>query len=140
MKAKASKPAKTASRAKPAPRKAVIREVAEAMWEEPPAHLGGAFSKMLVRPETAGSRLMDYRISVYQPRAYVAPHAHAIQEQVYHVLDGEGLMEIDGKRQVVRKDSVIFIPPGVEHAIYNTGVTDLRFIVVTTPPEDEEID
>jgi mannose-6-phosphate isomerase-like protein (cupin superfamily) len=93
---------------------------------------------MLVRPETTGSRLVDYRISLYQPRAYVAPHAHMVQEQVYHVLDGEGLMEIDGKRQVVRKDTVIFIPPGVVHAIYNTGVTDLRFIVVTTPPDDEE--
>jgi len=32
---------------------------------------------------------------------------------------------------------VIFLPPGVEHAIYNTGLTDLRFIVVTSPPDDE---
>lgn len=117
---------------------AVIREIAEAMWEEPPAHHGGAFSKMLVRPETAGSRRIDYRISVYQPRAYVAPHKHRIQEQIYHLLDGEGVMEIDGARKVVRKDTVIFIPPGVEHAIYNTGLVDLRFIVVTTPPEDTE--
>ena len=118
--------------------KAVIRELAEAMWEEPPAHYGGAFSKMLVRPETVGSKRIDYRISVYQPRAYVAPHKHKIQEQIYHILDGEGLMEIEKERTIVRPGSVIFIPPGVEHAIYNTGVTDLRFIVVTTPPEDRE--
>jgi mannose-6-phosphate isomerase-like protein (cupin superfamily) len=117
-------------------RTAVIREAAAVMWEEPPAHFGGAYSKMLVRPEPCGSRLVDYRVSVYQPKAYVAPHRHKVQEQVYHVLDGEGLMEIDGERTVVRKDSIIFIPPGVEHAIYNTGMTDLRFIVVTTPPED----
>ena len=61
-------------------------------------------------------------MSVYQPKAYVAPHRHRIQEQIYHVLDGEGLMEIEGERTVVRKDDVIFIPPGVEHAIYNTGM------------------
>ena len=116
--------------------KAVIRPAASVMWEEPPAHYGGAFSKMLVRPEPCGSKILDYRVSVYQPRAYVAPHKHRIQEQIYHVLDGEGLMEIEGNRTIVRKDDVIFIPPGVEHAIYNTGMVDLRFIVVTSPPDE----
>jgi mannose-6-phosphate isomerase-like protein (cupin superfamily) len=33
---------------------------------------------------------------MYQPMAHVALHTHKVQEQVYHVLDGEGLMEIDG--------------------------------------------
>jgi len=128
--AKKSAGRKTAQRAS-------IRPAAGAMWDEPPGHFGGAFSKMLVRPEATGSKIIDYRISVYQPRAYVAPHSHRIQEQVYHILDGEGLMEIEGERSVVRRDDVIFLPPGVEHAIYNTGLTDLRFIVVTSPPDDE---
>jgi mannose-6-phosphate isomerase-like protein (cupin superfamily) len=121
---------------KPAEPRAAIRAAASVMWEEPPAHFGGAFSKMLVRPEPCGSKQLDYRISVYQPRAYVAPHRHRIQEQIYHILDGEGLMEIEGERTVVRRDDVIFIPPGVEHAIYNTGLTDLRFIVVTSPADE----
>jgi mannose-6-phosphate isomerase-like protein (cupin superfamily) len=69
--------------------------------------------------------------------AHVAPHAHKVQEQVYHVLDGEGLMEIEGKRRVVRRHDVIFLPPGVEHAIYNTGLVDLVFLVISSPPDDE---
>ena len=117
-------------------RKPAIRAAASVMWSELPAHIGGAYSKLLVRPESCGSKIIDYRVSVYQPRAYVEPHRHRIQEQVYHVLDGEALMEIDGERTVVRKDDVIFIPPGVKHAIYNTGMTDLRFIVVTSPPDE----
>jgi mannose-6-phosphate isomerase-like protein (cupin superfamily) len=116
--------------------KPMIRPTASVLWEEPPAHYGGAYSKMLVRPEPCGSKSLDYRVSVYQPKAYVAPHRHRIQEQIYHVLDGEGLMELEGERTIVRKDDVIFIPPGVEHAIYNTGMTDLRFIVVTSPPDE----
>jgi len=117
-------------------RKASIRPAASVMWDELPAHIGGAYSKLLVRPESCGSASIDYRISVYQPRAFVKPHRHRIQEQVYHVLEGEALMEIEGERTVVRKDDVIFIPPGVEHAIYNTGLTDLRFIVVTSPSDE----
>lgn len=118
-------------------RTAVIRNVVEVPWQEFPGHFGGALSKPLVRPETAGSRLIDYRISCYQPMAHVALHTHKVQDQVYHVLDGEGMMEMDGKRQVVRKHDVIYIPPGVEHAIHNTGLTDLTFIVVTAPINDE---
>ena len=114
-----------------------IRNVVEVMWEDLPGHVGGAYSKMLVRPEPCGSKTLDYRVSVYQPKAYVAPHKHRIQEQIYHILDGEGLMEIEGQRTVVGRDDVIFIPPGVEHAIYNTGLVDLTFLVITAPPEDE---
>jgi mannose-6-phosphate isomerase-like protein (cupin superfamily) len=115
----------------------LIRNVVEVPWQEFPGHFGGALSKPLVRPETAGSRLIDYRISCYQPMAHVALHTHKVQEQVYHVLDGEGMMEMDGKRQAVRKHDVIYIPSGVEHAISNTGLTDLTFIVATTPVSDE---
>lgn len=113
-----------------------IRNVVEVMWEDLPGHFGGAYSKMLVRPEPSQSRYIDYRISTYQPKAYVEPHAHRIQEQVYHILEGEGLMVLDDRRQVVRRHDVVFVPPGVTHAIYNTGLTDLTFIVVTSPPDD----
>ena len=118
-------------------RKALIRNIAEVAWREYPGHFGGALSKPLVTREDTDTRLFDYRISTYQPMAHVELHSHKVQEQVYHVLDGEGLMEIDGARRVVRKHDVIFIPPGVKHAIHNSGLGDLTFIVVTTPAEDE---
>ncbi len=114
-----------------------IRNIAEVPWREFPAHFGGALSKPLVMPETAGSRNLDYRISLYQPMAHVASHAHKVQEQIYHVLEGEGLMEIDGTRHVVRKHDVIFLPPGVEHSIANSGTVDLLFLVITSPVTDD---
>ncbi|MEZ5657343.1 MAG: cupin domain-containing protein [Burkholderiaceae bacterium] len=113
-----------------------IRNIAEEPWQEFPDHHGGALSKALVAPDTVGSRQIDYRISTYRPMAYVKRHAHKTQEQVYHVLDGEGLMEIGEQRRVVRKHDVIFLPPGVPHAIQNSGLGDLTFIVVTTPVTD----
>jgi mannose-6-phosphate isomerase-like protein (cupin superfamily) len=121
-------------------RVAFIRNIAEVPWREFPSHFGGALSKPLVMPETAGSRHLDYRISMYQPMAHVISHKHQVQEQeqVYHVLEGEGLMEIAGKNHVVRRHDVIFLPPGVEHAISNTGLVDLVFLVITSPVTDGE--
>jgi mannose-6-phosphate isomerase-like protein (cupin superfamily) len=117
--------------------KASIRNIAEVPWKEFPDHHGGALSKPLVNPENAGARHLDYRISMYQPMAYVKVHSHKVQEQIYHVLEGEALMEIDGRRQVVRKHDVIYLPPGAQHAISNTGLVDLVFLVVTSPPTDD---
>src|ERR1700704_1776574 len=116
---------------------AFIRNIAEVPWREFPNHFGGALSKPLVMPETAGSRHLDYRISMYQPMARVARHKHQVQEQIYHVLEGEGLMEIAGKNHVVRKHDFIFLPPGVEHAISNSGLVDLVFLVITSPVTDD---
>ncbi len=50
-------------------RKPFIRNIAEVPWLEFPNHFGGALSKPLVMPDTAGSHNIDYRISMYQPKA-----------------------------------------------------------------------
>ena len=118
-------------------RKWFIRNIAEVPWREFPDHFGGALSKPLVMPETASSKHLDYRISLYQPMARVKLHTHKVQEQIYHVLDGEGLMEIGGGNHVVRKHDVIFLPPGIEHSIANTGLVDLVFLVITSPVTDD---
>jgi mannose-6-phosphate isomerase-like protein (cupin superfamily) len=117
-------------------RKWFIRNIAAVRWQQYPDHFGGALSKPLVNPETSGSRHLDYRISVYQPMAYVKVHQHTIQEQIYHILKGEGLIEIDGESHIVRRHDYIFLPPHVDHAITNTGVVDLVFLVVTSPATD----
>jgi mannose-6-phosphate isomerase-like protein (cupin superfamily) len=76
---------------------------------------------------------------MYQPMAYVRRHSHKVQEQVYHVLEGEGLMEIGDETRIVRRHDVIYLPPGVEHSINNTGIEDLIFIVVTSPVTDKPV-
>jgi mannose-6-phosphate isomerase-like protein (cupin superfamily) len=113
-----------------------IRNIATVPWRQFPDHFGGALSKPLVMPETAASAHIDYRISMYQPMAHVKVHRHEVQEQVYHVLEGEGLMHIAGEDHVVRKHDVVFLPPGTDHAISNSGLCDLVFLVVTSPVRD----
>ena len=114
-----------------------IRNIVEVPWQQYPDHFGGALSKALVGPGDTDIKLIDYRISSYQPMAYVAPHTHKVQEQIYHVIEGEGSMDIDGETNIVRRHDVIHIPPGIEHSITNTGLDNLVFIVVTAPVSDE---
>ncbi|ACL62649.1 cupin domain-containing protein [Methylobacterium nodulans] len=117
---------------------AVTRNLAELPWVQYPGHFNQALSKAIVTPETVGSRFFDHRISSYEPGAHVESHSHAVQEQIYHVLAGEGVLIVDGERRLVRANDVTYIPPGVIHEFHCTGTDPLVFLVITSPPTDEE--
>jgi quercetin dioxygenase-like cupin family protein len=117
---------------------ALVEKMALLPWKEYPGHFGGALSKALVGPENAGSRRVDFRISRYAPAAHVAEHVHAVQEQIYYVLEGEGVLTLDAERHLMRAHDYVWVPPGIRHSFTNTGTAGLVFLVVTTPAEDEE--
>jgi mannose-6-phosphate isomerase-like protein (cupin superfamily) len=116
--------------------KAKVMRMEEAFWEVPPGHSSQALSKLLVHPTNADTQYFDFRISCYQPRAYAEVHHHEVAENLYYVLRGRGVVELDGERHLVEPHMVVHIPPGVRHGIFNTGVEDLVFLVVASPPYD----
>ena len=118
---------------------AFIEQMARMPWQEFPGHFGGALSKMLVGPQNSGSSLIDFRISRYAPNAYVGEHAHKVQEQIYYVLEGEGVLTLDEERHLMRPHDYVYVPPGVRHSFTNTGLAGLVFLVVTTPALDEPL-
>jgi mannose-6-phosphate isomerase-like protein (cupin superfamily) len=117
---------------------AVTRNLGEIFWVQYPGHFNQALSKAIVTPASTGSRFFDHRISSYEPGAHVESHVHKVQEQIYHVLSGEGVLTVDGERRLVRANDVTYIPPGVVHEFHCTGNDTLVFLVITSPPTDEE--
>lgn len=111
--------------------------MAQVPWQEYPGHFGGALSKALVGPDNSGSSRIDFRISRYAPNAYVQEHVHKIQEQIYYVLEGEGILTLNKERHLMRAHDYVYVPPGVRHSFTNTGLAGLVFLVVTTPADDE---
>jgi mannose-6-phosphate isomerase-like protein (cupin superfamily) len=63
-------------------------------------------------------------------------HYHKISEELYFLLEGTGLMEIDGECREVASGNAILIPPGAWHQITGTGTADLRFLCCCAPPYD----
>ena len=118
-------------------KKPFVEKMAHVAWQEFPGHFGGALSKAVVGPENSGSTQIDFRISRYAPNAYVQEHAHKIQEQVYYVLEGEGLLTLGREKHLMRAHDYVYVPPGVRHSFTNTGTSGLVFLVVTSPESDE---
>lgn len=116
----------------------LVEKMANMPWKEYPGHFGGALSKELAGPTTTGSSRVDFRMSRYAPMAYVQEHVHKVQEQVYYVLEGEGMLTLDDQKQLMRAHDYVYVPPGIRHSFTNTGIDGLVFLVVTTPADDEE--
>lgn len=60
-------------------------------------------------------------------------HYHQTTEEFYFILDGNGLMEINGASQPVQPGDAILIPPGAWHQITAT-TSPLRFLCCCSPP------
>ncbi len=116
---------------------AFVAQMARVPWQEFPGHFGGALSKALVDPANSGTKRVDFRISSYAPKAYVAEHVHRVQEQIYYVLEGEGVLTLDDASHLMRPHDYVYVPPGVRHGFTNTGLQPLVFFVVTTPASDD---
>lgn len=115
-----------------------VESMANLMWKEYPGHFGGALSKALVDTENSGSKRIDFRISRYAPMAYVQEHVHKVQEQIYYVLEGEGVLTVGADKHLMKPHDYVYVTPGVPHSFHNTGLDGLVFLVVTTPASDDE--
>ena len=84
---------------------------------------------LISQPQTPTSDLTA-GIAVCPPgQGHLCPHRHA-QAEIYHILEGEGEVTIDGVTSRVEAGSTVFIPGDAEHGMVNTGTGVLRCFYV----------
>jgi quercetin dioxygenase-like cupin family protein len=80
------------------------------------------------RTPTAQLTLGVTELGPGQPSPFL-PHRHA-QAEIYYVLSGEGVVQIDGVEHTLRAGSSVYIPGDVPHGARNTGCDVLRLLYV----------
>jgi mannose-6-phosphate isomerase-like protein (cupin superfamily) len=70
--------------------------------------------------------------------AATIPHRHVKTEEIYYILEGNGVMRIDGEEAPVGPGDAIAIPPGAEHQITNAGRWVLKFLCCCAPGYEHE--
>ena len=68
-----------------------------------------------------------------EPTKSTTPHFHPQTEEIYYILEGQGLMQIDAETRAVGPHDAIAIPPGKRHQITNIGGCLLRFLCCCAP-------
>lgn len=65
-------------------------------------------------------------------------HCHHKSEELYFILQGEGLMTLDEEQFMVKPQDTVCIPPGTAHCIKNTGDKPLHILCSCSPPYSHE--
>jgi mannose-6-phosphate isomerase-like protein (cupin superfamily) len=65
-------------------------------------------------------------------------HRHPVTEELYYIIQGGGVLEIDGEIQTVAVGDACLIPPGKSHQIYNPGPAELKILCCCAPPYSHE--
>jgi uncharacterized cupin superfamily protein len=82
--------------------------------------------------ERIGAQKLGYNLTICPPGKKVCPfHNHRVDEEMFFILEGEGLLRFGDKEYPLRKHDIVACPaggPDVAHQIVNTGKTDLKYL------------
>ena len=72
-------------------------------------------------------------LNSFEPGQFHALHSHQGMDKVYQVLEGEGLVLLDGQELPIKAGELVVAPEGVAHGIRNTGTRRLLVLAVLAP-------
>ena len=97
----------------------------------------GITSYLLVSQKTCGAQKLAITLVEMDPGGFQHLHAHE-PEQMYFILEGKGLMTVDGEQKVVQSGDCIYFPSGTEHGLKNNGESVLRYLSAASPSFTQE--
>jgi uncharacterized cupin superfamily protein/GNAT superfamily N-acetyltransferase len=88
-----------------------------------------------------GAKKLGYNVSVCPPGKSVCPlHNHRVNEEMFFILEGEGILRFGERTFPLRKGDFVACPPGgreVAHQMINSGKVDLKYISLSTEISEE---
>ena len=102
----------------------------------------GTILREILRPDDEGVSSRYSLAHAKLPRGQKSQQHRLNSTEVYFIMEGEGVMQIDGERQPVAPGDCVYIPPGAVQHIENHDDVELVFLCVVDPAwrkEDEEI-
>ena len=110
-------------------REPVVVSADDRQWETWPAHQvaqrGNVWWKTLISAGMTESSALTLGVGRLPPGASLREHRHQ-QPEVYLVLEGSGVVTIDGATRPVDAGTGVFIPGNAAHSLECTGDTELR--------------
>jgi len=72
-------------------------------------------------------------LNAFEPGQEHALHAHAGQDKVYQVVEGEGLFLLEGRELPMRAGDLLVAPENVAHGVRNSGTSRLLVLAILAP-------
>ena len=105
-------------------------------------HEHGNFkSKFAVIGENIGAKQLGYNLTIVPPEKKSCPfHNHRVNEEMFLILEGNGLLRFGKDEYTLKKSDIIACPAGgreLAHQIINTGESDLKYLALSTKEKHE---
>jgi quercetin dioxygenase-like cupin family protein len=72
-------------------------------------------------------------LNAFEPGQEHGLHAHAGQDKVYHVLEGEGRFLLADRELEMKAGDLLVAPENVPHGVRNTGSSRLLVLAILAP-------
>ncbi|MGE0131973.1 MAG: cupin domain-containing protein [Blastocatellales bacterium] len=107
----------------------ILEHDAEVAKPGPSTHGGPGRSTGYSFFEKAANFKQVFRKRVLHPGAAIGYHLQK-EDEVYYILSGEGVMQMNGKEFPVKPGDAILTRPGSSHGLKQMGKDDLALIIV----------
>jgi mannose-6-phosphate isomerase-like protein (cupin superfamily) len=94
----------------------------------------GCEIRELMHPEKHGNCNQSIAEATIRPGQKTALHCHRWTEEIYHFIQGSGIMTLADECLEVTAGDTVCIAPGTPHCVENTGRGPLRILCACSPP------
>ncbi len=94
----------------------------------------GSIIRELVHPNAHGSKNQSLAEAIVAPGGATLLHRHHRAEEIYHVVEGIGVMTLGTDSFEMTAGDSVCIPPGMPHCIRNVGTGELKLLCCCAPP------
>lgn len=98
----------------------------------------GSTIRELIHPLVHGNSAQSIAEATVPAGTSTLLHRHNVTEEIYHILSGCGLMNLENKFIEVEEGDSVCIHPGTSHNIKNTGSVELRILCCCSPAYSHE--
>lgn len=97
-----------------------------------PLNIVGEETLVKVSAEDSDETLAFFSL-VAPPMSGPPRHVHSREDELFYVLEGELVFELDGERHTVRAGDTVYLRRGVVHTYQNFTTSDARLLIATVP-------
>ena len=74
------------------------------------------------------NNLQGFYVNELLPSGVIGNHMHEGEEEIYYIIEGNGIIQDNGVEIPIGKGDVIYTKSGESHGMINTGTEPLKFI------------
>ena len=98
----------------------------------------GSLIRELMHPDVHGNKMQSLAEATVSEGSSTKLHRHKWSEEIYHILEGKGIITLGNEQFEITAGDTVCIPPGTKHRIKNIARKRLKIMCCCSPPYSHE--